>query len=244
MKPKKSLGQNFLIDKNIVRKILNATDITNRNIIEIGPGLGALTKSIIEYNPKKLIVIEKDLILYEKLLEKFDNDKIKIINQDALFFDYSKFKNFNIIANLPYNISSKFLLNIIKLNKNISKVVCMIQSELANKFDYKNGKMNKYKFTIEYCSNFEILFNVSPNVFHPKPKVNSKVVKFKLKKKIINNDKLNYFTNNFFLNKRKKIKSNKIFQSIINKRIVNKRYEDLHYNEILNIYKRFNFFSS
>ena len=244
MIPKKSLGQNFLIDKNIVRKILNEADITNNNIIEIGPGLGALTEYIIEYNPKKLIVIEKDLNLYQKLLKKFDNKKIIILNEDALFFDYSKFMNFNIIANLPYNISSKFLLKIIKLNKNISKVVCMIQAELANKFDYNNGKMNKYKFTTEYCSNFEILFGVSPNVFYPKPKINSKVVKFKLKKKLINNDKLNYFTRNFFLNKRKKIKSNKIFQNIINEKIVNKRYEDLKYKDILEIYKRFNFFSS
>ena len=116
MKPKKSLGQNFLIDQNIVRKILNATFITNKNIIEIGPGLGALTKSIIEYNPKKLIVIEKDLILYEKLLQKFDNKKIEIINDDALFFDYSKFKNFNIIANFHIILVQVFL-NIIKLNK-------------------------------------------------------------------------------------------------------------------------------
>ena len=106
MIPKKSLGQNFLIDKNIIRKILNEADITNNNIIEIGPGLGALTEYIIEFNPKKLIVIEKDLNLYQKLLKKFDNKKIIILNEDALLFDYSKFMNFNIIANLPGKIDA------------------------------------------------------------------------------------------------------------------------------------------
>ena len=70
---KKSLGQNFLVDKNVVNKIINTIEITNGNIIEIGPGLGALTKKILEKNPKKLIIIEKDFELYQKLLNKFDN---------------------------------------------------------------------------------------------------------------------------------------------------------------------------
>ena len=125
---KKSLGQNFLIDKNIINKIIKTIEITNNNIIEIGPGLGALTEKIIEKNPNKLIIIEKDAELYQKLLSRFNKKKITIINDDALEYDFSKLNNFNLISNLPYNISSKFLLKVLKLNKNFTDLVCMIQS--------------------------------------------------------------------------------------------------------------------
>ena len=117
----------------------------------------------------------------------------------------------------------------------------MVQSELADKLNYKIGKMNKYKFITEYCGKYEILFNVSPNVFYPKPKVNSKVVKFELIKQNIHSQNLDYFLNIFFINKRKKIKSNKKLNIFINETTANKRYEDLKYTEILDIYKRFNF---
>ena len=238
---KKSLGQNFLIDKNIINKIVNSIDISNKNIIEIGPGLGALTEKILSKKPKKFIIIEKDIDLYKSLLKKFSKQRIEIINEDALFFDFSKLNNFNLISNLPYNISSKFVLKILKLNNNLTDVVCMIQSELADKINYKKNKMNKYKFITEYCANYHILFKVSPNVFYPKPKINSKVVKFELINQKINIKNLNFFTNIFFKNKRKKIKSNKFIKNFINKETGNKRYEDLKYNEILDIYKGFNF---
>ena len=117
----------------------------------------------------------------------------------------------------------------------------MIQSELADKFCISKGKMNKYRFLANYCSNFKIEFNVSPNVFYPKPKVNSKVIKFKLTRKNIKIQNLDYFLNIFFKNKRKKIKSNKNFKFLINEKITNKRYEDLKYDEILDIYEKFNF---
>ena len=167
--------------------------------------------------------------------------KILIIHDDALLYDFSYLKNFNLISNLPYNISSKFLLKIIKQNKNFTDLVCMIQSELADKFNYNQGKMNKYKFISEYCGKYKILFNVSPNVFYPKPKVNSKVIKFELIKKDIQSKNLDYFFNTFFINKRKKIKSNKHLKILIDPTIANKRYEDLKYIDILNIYKKFNF---
>jgi len=241
LKAKKSLGQNFLIDKNIVNKIINTIEISNKNIIEIGPGLGALTEKILEKKPKNLIIIEKDFELYKKLLKKFYKKKVIIINDDALLYNFSNLKNYKLISNLPYNISSKFLLKIIKLNSNFTDIVCMIQSELADKLDYNKDKMNKYKFVSKYCGKYKILFNVSPNVFYPKPKVNSKVVKFELIKKNIHSQKLDYFLNKFFVNKRKKIKSNKNIKNLIDKKIENKRYEDLKYCEILLIYKKFNF---
>ena len=238
--PKKSLGQNFLQDKNIVNKIINSIDISNNNIIEIGPGLGILTEKIIKLNPMNFFVIEKDILLYKYLIKKFNNKKILIINDDALSYDFTKLSKYKIISNLPYNISSKFLLKVIKLNNNLTELVCMIQSELAEKLDYNKGKMNKYKFITEYCGRYKILFTVSPNVFYPKPKVNSKFVKFELINKNIHVQNLDYFLNIFFINKRKKIKSNKYIKIEIDKKIANKRYEDLKYSEILNIYQRFN----
>jgi 16S rRNA (adenine1518-N6/adenine1519-N6)-dimethyltransferase len=117
----------------------------------------------------------------------------------------------------------------------------MIQSELADKLNYKKGKMNKYKFISEYCGIYKILFKVSPNVFYPKPKVNSKIVKFELTKQNINTKNLDYFLKTFFINRRKKIKSNKSIINFIDEVVANKRYEDLKYPEILNIYKKFNF---
>ena len=197
--PKKSLGQNFLIDKNIILKIINLTKINNENILEVGPGLGALTSEIIKLKPKQLILIEKDINLFQILNEKyFDHKNVKILNVDAMDFDYKTLPNFKIISNLPYNISSKFLLKTFRLNNNIKEIICMIQKELADKFDYSCGKMNKYKFLSKYCGEYNIEFNVSNNVFHPKPKVQSRVIKFITNKKNIDTSKLDFFINNFF----------------------------------------------
>ena len=242
--PKKSLGQNFLKDKNIIKKIIKSIDINNQNIIEVGPGTGVLTEKILLNKPKNLIVIEKDDQLAKNLLEKFNNQKIEVINEDVLNYDFTIFKNYKILSNLPYNISSKFLVKTLKLMPHINEICCMIQSELALKFDYKKGKMNKYKFVSEYFSNYEILFDVSPNVFFPKPKVNSKIVKFKLKKRKINNEVFDSFIRSFFLNRRKKIRSNKLLKKFIHPQEGDKRYEDLNYLDVLTIYKRFNLFFS
>ena len=239
IKAKKSLGQNFLVDKNVVNKIIKTIEITNNNIIEIGPGLGALTEKIFEKKPKKLIIIEKDLELYKRLLNKFERKKITIIHDDALQYDFSKLKNFKIISNLPYNVSTKIIMKLIFYNKNIKSLICMIQKELAIKFDYSKEKINKYKFIIKICADYKILFNVSNKVFYPKPKVQSKIVEFKLKKNNLDQKKLIDFTNIMFANKRKRLK-NKIPQiSSINKEILNKRVEELNFNELLEIYKFF-----
>ena len=238
--PKKSLGQNFLIDKNIIKKITNITNIKNKNIVEIGPGFGNLTDFIIAKKPQKLILIEKDFILFKHLKNKYKNQKnIQIINNDALKFNFTKLKNIKIISNLPYNLSTKIIIKLLFYNKNIKNIICMIQKELAEKFDYNKNKMNKYKFIIQICANYKILFNVSNKVFYPKPKVKSKVVVFKLKKIQVDQSKLLKFTNEIFKNKRKSLK-NKIENSkLIDKKILSKRVEDLSFNELLKIYNFF-----
>ena len=238
--PKRSLGQNFLIDKNVIKKIINQTNIKGENIVEIGPGYGSLTDHIIKKNPKTLVIIEKDFEIFKFLKNKFkDQKEIKIINDDALKYDFSKLKNIKIISNLPYNISTKIIMKLIFFNKNIKNLVFMIQKELALKFDYNKEKINKYKFIIKICSNYETLFDVSNKVFFPKPKVQSKIVKFKLKKNSIDQKKLLNFTKIIFENKRKTIKNKITNISSINKEILNKRVEELNFNQILEIYKFF-----
>ena len=108
---KKSLGQNFLIDQNVIKKIINLIKIKNQNIIEIGPGRGALTKEIYKKNPKSLILIEKDNQFCNNLKNEYLNErKVKIFKKDILKFDLSKIKKKLIIfGNLPYNISSQIL---------------------------------------------------------------------------------------------------------------------------------------
>ena len=117
LKPKKSLGQNFLIDNNILKKISKLREINKNNIIEIGPGTGNLTNEILKLNPKKLILIEKDSKLYSQLSENFkQNKKVKIINEDILEIDLENLvkKDTIIFGNLPFNISTKIFTNLLK----------------------------------------------------------------------------------------------------------------------------------
>ena len=114
---KKSLGQNFLIDNNIIKKIVNLTEIKNKNIIEIGPGKGALTNEILKKKPNSLILIEKDFKLVDSLKSKYVGHKnISIYNADILSIDLEKIikKDSTIYGNLPFNISSQILVKILK----------------------------------------------------------------------------------------------------------------------------------
>ena len=182
IKPKKSLGQNFLIDNNIVNKILKLAEIRNSNIVEIGPGTGNLTKKIIELKPKNLILIEKDKILASNLkneLEKHSN--IKFFNDDILKFDLENKikKNSIIVGNLPYNISSQILVKLIKFKKwlpKYNKLILMFQKEVADRILAKYNTTNYGRLTILTATRLKITnhFNVSPNSFYPVPKVKSR----------------------------------------------------------------------
>ena len=233
--PKKSLGQNFLIDKNIVKKILNLTSIRNKNVIEIGPGTGFLTNEIIKRKPKTLSLIEKDYLLAKKLENKFSKQKnIKIYNADILKFNIEKInkKNCVIFGNLPYNISSQILVKIIKIKGDfnyIKDIIFMFQKELGEKIigNYPSENYGRLSILSNYQLNIKDKFLVSPNCFKPKPKVTSMVIHFqpKVKKncriKDINN--LEKITNILFSNKRKMINKNikKIFRNDQIKKINN-----------------------
>ena len=173
---KKSLGQNYLIDSNIIRKITSLVTIYNKNILEIGPGKGALTEEILKYKPKSLILVEKDNILSKELKLKYqNNNKIKIYNKDILKLNIEeKIKNNSIVfGNLPYNISSQILVKMIKFKKipvKYTALIFMFQKEMAERID---GKFNTSKYgRLAILTNYKLeimsKFNVSPNCFFPK----------------------------------------------------------------------------
>jgi 16S rRNA (adenine1518-N6/adenine1519-N6)-dimethyltransferase len=217
---KKSLGQNFLIDKNIIKKIVKLVNLKNKNVVEIGPGKGALTDEILKKNPKSLIIIEKDDFLANKLKEKYRNVKNLIIyNSDILNFDLEKkiSNNSEVFGNLPYNISSQILIKLLKFKKwppKFNSLIFMFQKELGEKITCSFPSKNYGRLSI--ISKFRLKsskrFIVSPNCFFPKPKVTSLIIHFKPLiedrfkiKKIKNIEKI---TNVLFSNKRKMINKN------------------------------------
>ncbi len=220
-KLKKSLGQNFLIDKNIISKIINLINIKNKNIVEIGPGKGALTNKILEKNPKTLTLIEKDNKLLDELKIKYKNQKlINYYNEDILKIDLQKLINKNsiIFGNLPYNVSSQILVKLIKFKKwppLYTDLVLMFQKEVAEKIVGKS--YGRLSIIANLRLNIKKKFDVSANCFFPKPKVISTVLHFtpikKINYKIKNINNLEYITNILFSNKRKMINKNirKIF---------------------------------
>ena len=222
--PKKSLGQNFLIDKNIINKITSLKNIKNRNILEIGPGRGALTEKILEKNPKSLILIEKDYKLYEVLKKKYkNNNKVTLFNSDILKIDLEKIIDIKsiVFGNLPYNISSQILVKLIKFKNwppKFTDLIFMFQKEVAEKIIGKS--FGRLTIITNYRLKLSNKFNVSPNCFYPKPKITSSVLHLSPIKKEINKiknlDNLEMITNIFFSNKRKMIKKN--YKKILGKK--------------------------
>ena len=224
--PKKSLGQNFLIDKNIINKITSLKSIKNRNILEIGPGRGALTEKILEKKPKSLILIEKDYKLYEVLKKKYkNNNKVTLFNSDILKIDLEKIIDIKsiVFGNLPYNISSQILVKLIKFKNwppKFTDLIFMFQKEVAEKIIGKS--FGRLTVITNYRLKLSNKFNVSPNCFYPKPKITSSVLHLSPIKKEINKiknlDNLEMITNIFFSNRRKMIKKN--YKKILGKKVI------------------------
>ena len=217
IRPKKSLGQNFLSDKNVIKSIVKIGNIKNNNtILEIGPGTGNLTEFILKKKPKNFFVIEKDYNLVKFLYEKFDN-KINIINKDVLNFELNTISKEKIIVygNLPYNISTEILIKWITDNKKFEsckKLILMFQKEVADRVIAKTNSKNYGRLSI--ISNWRMdvkkEFDINPNCFFPKPKVDSTLLSFEPKKKYFNlknPNNLEKITNVFFNQRRKMIKN-------------------------------------
>ena len=216
IKPKKSLGQNFLNNTKILSNIINTGQVSDNDIIlEIGAGTGNLTEKIINKNPKELYVVEKDKDLSNLLKKRFGN-KIFIINKDILeCYDEFKFnKPIKVFGNLPYNISTKILISFIKiknLEKFFEKFIFVFQKEVAERIIAKENSKNYGRISIltSWRMDHEKVTDISPNCFEPVPKVWSSLVllKPKLNFQSINKIKnLEHITNIFFNQRRKMIK--------------------------------------
>ena len=226
--PKKSLGQNFLIDKNIINKIIKIGNINkNKTVIEIGSGYGNLTEAILTMCPKKILAIEKDKKLSLLLIKKFQNvNNIKIVNDDILNIIKNRNLNSNslVFGNLPYNISTQILANLITLKKWppwYNHLIFMFQKEVADRIIAKPNTKEFSRLTV--LSNWRLdikkHFDVSKNCFFPRPKVNSTILSFKPKKNnffyLKNPKNLEKITQVLFSNRRKMINKNlkKLFKT-------------------------------
>ncbi len=252
IKAKKSLGQNFLIDPNIINKIVNIVDIKDKNILEIGPGTGNLSSKILDHYPKKMIVIEKDKKLANLLKNNFGS-KIIIINQDVLKINENTLESekLTVFGNLPYNISTeilcKWITNINESDFWFEYLILMFQKEVANRIISKFNTKNYGRLSIlsNWKLNIKKIFDVKPSCFSPKPKVDSTVLLFEPKKdfyKLNNPKNLEKITKIFFSQRRKMIKKpyNLIFNGDLEiaKRLKIKldlRPQNLDYETYLNL---------
>jgi 16S rRNA (adenine1518-N6/adenine1519-N6)-dimethyltransferase len=180
VRPKKSLGQHFLIDQNIARKIVDSLN-HNENILEIGPGKGVLSKYIFERkcNNFKLIEIDKESITY--LNENFKLEPEQLIHDNFLDIDIKTIfpEHFAIIGNFPYNIGSQIFFKVLENRNQVDEVICMIQKEVALRIAEKPGSRvyGILSVLLQSFYNIEYLFTVNEKVFSPPPKVKSAVIR-------------------------------------------------------------------
>lgn len=182
---KKSLGQNFILDKNFTDKIAkSAGDLSGFTVLEIGAGPGSLTRSILDCGAKKLIAVEKDERCLEALkeLQNFYQDRLEILDADALEIDERKIfpenKKFKIISNLPYNIGTVLLFKWLKISDQISSMTLMLQKEVVERITARPGEKHygRLAVMVNFLCETKMLFTVNPSVFTPQPKVTSAIV--------------------------------------------------------------------
>ncbi len=179
--PKKSLGQHFLQDENIARKIVASLKAEGAGcIIEIGPGNGVLTKYLINRKEPPVIAVEIDTEKVEFLRNEFHGNEDRIVHSDILKLDISAFKRpIALIGNLPYNISSQIFFRILEYRDIVTEVVCMIQNEVAERLSAGPGTKTYgiLSVLLQAFYHIDYLFRVSPEVFFPRPKVYSAVIR-------------------------------------------------------------------
>ena len=224
IKAKKSLGQNFLIDRNVLEEIVNTVEIKDKEVLEIGPGSGNLTSYILKKKPKKIHVIEKDNDLAKLLSVKFNNE-INIINNDVLKVSTDKISEQKLIVfgNLPYNISTEIISKwIININKDFwfTDLILMFQKEVADRIiaDQNTSNYGRLSILSNWKLNIKKVLDIKPESFSPRPKIDSSLLIFTPKKKFFKlkeSKSLETVTRIFFSQRRKMLKKpfNQLFKN-------------------------------
>ena len=223
IKAKKSLGQNFLIDRHVLDVIVDTVDIANKEVLEIGPGSGNLTSFILKKNPKKIYTVEKDDELALLLKDKFSNE-ITIINDDILKISEDKISKEKLIVfgNLPYNISTEILSKwIVNINKNFwfESLVLMFQKEVAERIiaESNTSKYGRLSILSNWKLHIKKIIDIKPQSFSPRPKIDSTLLLFTPREKFFelkDAKNLEMITRVFFSQRRKMLK--KPFNQVFN----------------------------
>ena len=259
VRPKKALGQHFLVDLNIARKIVDSLSTDHDVVIEVGAGMGVLTQYLIENQLEKLQVVEIDKESVEFLKKKFPELEGHLTLGDFLKYDLSKAKggsslslgmtpvDVGVIGNFPYNISSQIFFQILKYRNNVSECVGMIQKEVAERIAAGPGSKTYgiLSVLLQAWYDIEYLFTVHENVFNPPPKVKSAVIRLKRNnvKELDCDEKLFVTVVKQAFNQRRKTLRNSLRSmipaEIIDNEIFNKRPEQLSVQEFVELTRHF-----
>jgi 16S rRNA (adenine1518-N6/adenine1519-N6)-dimethyltransferase len=236
--PKKALSQNFLIDGNIIRKIVSKANVTEQDtVLEIGPGPGSLTEALLETGAH-VIAVEKDKVLAEALERlKAPNRRLDVFCEDILEFAFEKYcadKKLKVIANLPYNITTPIIAKLIPRNDLFSSLTLMVQDEVARRFTAKPGTSEYSSFTVflNFFSTPLYSFGVSKNCFYPIPRVESAIVKLELKEhaKVSSEDAFFKMTRTSFEHRRKMLRAS--LKELYTPEVITKSLTDLGLNPL------------
>lgn len=214
--PKKALSQNFLIDGNIVRKIIDTAQVQRDDLVlEIGPGPGALTEALLEKGAV-VTAIEKDVLFAQQLHRLQDLGNLKIYQEDFLLFDLKKFldskkSKVKVVANLPYHITTPILLTLLPQYDKIDSLTIMVQKEYADRMVAlsKSSQYSHLSLLVSFFCQAKLIFTINPNCFFPKPKIRSAIVHCRLNPPALTNDvdTFFFFTRSAFQQKRKMLRS-------------------------------------
>ena len=251
----KRFGQNFLMDQNILNKIVTIINLEDQKVIEIGPGYGALTKHLVAA-AKEVIAFEIDYNLSDFLKATFkEQNNLKIINQNFLEIDLSCYQDYLIVANIPYNITTEILFKIFANYQNFETIILMVQKEFAIRLCAKLNQLGygKLAITTSLFYDAKLMFDVPATAFKPIPKVTSSIVYLKRKLQIseISNHKLLMnFIKDCFMMKRKTLWNNlkktkitkEIFETFcLNEKLdLNVRPENLSLEQYQKLFKLIN----
>lgn len=246
VRPKKALGQHFLVDLNIARNIVNALGTDHDVVIEVGAGMGVLTQYLIENQLEKLQVVEIDKESVEFLKKKFPELEGHLVLGDFLKYDMTG-GDVGVIGNFPYNISSQIFFQILKYRNNVSECVGMIQKEVAERIAAGPGSKTYgiLSVLLQAWYDIEYLFTVHENVFNPPPKVKSAVIRLKRNnvKELGCDEKLFVTVVKQAFNQRRKTLRNSLRSlipvEIIENEIFNKRPEQLSVTEFVELTRYF-----